>query len=114
MSPVAHDPGRLSAQATRDLALRPEIERVFVGNFGVCGARKVRRRLPREGFAVARCAVGRLMAGPGLHGAARGKRIRTTVHDRAAPCPRDHVNRIFHAPAPDRLRLPDFTCVSAW
>lgn len=25
------------------------------------------------------------------------KRIRTTVQDKAAPCPLDHVNRVFHA-----------------
>src|SRR5690606_14654134 len=108
------DPGRLPARAKRDLALKPEIERVFVENFEVYGARKVWRQLLREGFAVARCTVERLMADLGLRGATRGKRIRTTVHDKAAPCPRDHVNRIFHAPAPNRLWLSDFTYVSTW
>jgi transposase InsO family protein len=59
-----------------------------------------------------RCTVERLMADRGLHGVIRGKAIRTTVQDKAAPCLRDHVNRVFHAPAPNRLRLSDFTYVS--
>ncbi len=108
------DPEKLSARAKRDLALKPEIERVFAENFEVYGARKVWRQMLREGFAVARCTVERLMAGLGLHGVIRGKPIRTTVQDKAAPCPLDHVNRVFHAPAPNRLRLSDFTYVSTW
>jgi transposase InsO family protein len=41
----------------------------------------------REGFAVARCTIERLMADLGLHGVIRGKPVRTTVQDKAAPCP---------------------------
>ena len=108
------DPARLSAPAKRDLELKPEIKRVFAENFEVCGARKVWRQMLRGGFVVARCTVERLMAELGLHGVTRGKPIRTTVQDKATPCPRDHVNRIFHAPAPNRLWLSDFTCVSTW
>ena len=78
------------------------------------GARKVWRQMLREGFGVARCTVERLMADLGLHGVIRGKPIRTTVQDKAAPCPRDHVNRVFYAPAPNRLWLSDFTYVSTW
>ena len=40
--------------------------------------------------------------------------MRTTISDKAAPCPLDHVNRQFHAPAPDRLWLADFTYVATW
>src|SRR5690606_4017005 len=86
-------PEKLSARAKRDLALKPEIERVFAENFEVYGARKVWRQMLREGFGVARCTVERLMADLGLYGVIRGKSIRTTVQDKAAPCPRDHVNR---------------------
>ena len=70
--------------------------------------------MKREGFAVARGTVERLTADPGLQGVIRGKPVRTTVQDEAAPCPLDHVNRVFHAPAPNRLRLSDFTDVSTW
>ena len=54
------------------------------------------------------------MADLGLHGAIRGKSVRTTISDKAAPCPLDHVNRQFHAPAPNLLWLSDFTYVSTW
>lgn len=64
-------------------------------NFGVYGVRKVWRRMNREGFAVARCTVERLMRDLGLQGVIRGKLVRTTISDKAAPCPFDHVNRIF-------------------
>jgi hypothetical protein len=33
-----------------------------------------------------------------LKGATRGKAVRTTISDRAAPCPLDRVNRQFQAP----------------
>ena len=65
----------------------------------------------REGFDVARCTVARLMRQMGLQGAIRGKPVRTTVSDKAAPCPRDRVKRQFHAPAPNRLWVSDFTYV---
>lgn len=108
------DPARLSARARRDLALKPEIARVFAENFEVYGARKVWLQLKREGISVARCTVERLMCQMALHGVIRGKAVRTTISDKAAPCPQDHVNRQFHAPAPNRLWLSDFTDVSTW
>jgi transposase InsO family protein len=108
------DPGKLSARAKRDMALQPEIARVFAENFEVYGVRKVWRQMVRERFDVARCTVERLMRGVGLQGVIRGKPVRTTVQDKAAPCPLDHVNRVFHAPAPNRLWLSDFTYVSTW
>jgi putative transposase len=108
------DPEKLSVRAKRDMALKPEIERVFADNFEVYGARKVWRQLNRESVPVARCTVERLMSDLGLQGVIRGKPVRTTVQDKAAPCPLDHVNRVFHAPAPNRLWLSDFTYVSTW
>jgi transposase InsO family protein len=108
------DPLRLSARARRDLALKPEIARVFAENFAVYGVRKVWRQMRREGFSIARCTVERLMRDMGLHGVIRGKPVRTTISDKAAPCPLDRVNRQFHAPAPNRLWVSDFTYVSTW
>jgi transposase InsO family protein len=108
------DPSRLSARARRDMALRPEIARVFAENFEVYGVRKVWRQLQRERFDVARCTVARLMRGMGLQGVIRGKPVRTTISDKAAPCPLDHVNRQFHAPRPNALWVSDFTYVSTW
>jgi len=108
------DAGLLSRRARRDLALKPEIARVFAENFGIYGARKVWRQLGREGISVARCTVERLMGEMGLQGVLRGKPVRTTISDKAAPCPLDHVNRQFHAPAPNVLWLSDFTYVATW
>ena len=86
------NPEKLSARAKRDTALKPAITRVFAENFGVYGVRKVWRQLRREGFTLARCSVERLMAELGLQGVIRGKPVRTTIGDKAAPCPLDHVN----------------------
>ena len=108
------DPARLSARAKRDMALKVEVRRVFEENFRVYGVRKVWRQLQREGFDVARCTVERLMREMGLQGVIRGRPIRTTVSDKAAPCPLDKVNRQFHAPAPNRLWVSDFTYVATW
>jgi transposase InsO family protein len=108
------DPSRLSERARRDLALKVAIRRVFAQNFEVYGVRKVWLQLNREGVGVARCTVARLMRAMGLHGVIRGKQVRTTIQDKAAPCPLDRVNRQFKAPAPNRLWVSDFTYVSTW
>ena len=108
------DPARASARARRDAERRSEIRRVFEEDFRVHGVRKVWRRLGREGIAVARCTVARLMRQMGLQGAVGGKTPKTTLSDCAAPCPLDRVNRDFGAPAPDRLWVADFTHVAAW
>src|SRR5690554_6668152 len=108
------DPSRLSARAKRDAVLKVEVRRVFNENFGVYGVRKVWRQMKREGFDIARCTVARLMKSMGLEGVIRGKPVRTTISDKAAPCPLDKVNRQFQAPAPNRLWVSDFTFVSTW
>ncbi|WP_150007485.1 IS3 family transposase, partial [Iodidimonas nitroreducens] len=108
------DPSRLSDRAKRDMVLKPEIARVFAENFGVYGVRKVWRQLNREGFDIARCTIERLMRNMGFQGVIRGKPVRTTVSDHAAPCPLDHVNRQFHAPSPNMLWVSDFTYVATW
>jgi len=108
------DPSRLSARVRRDADLRPAIQRVWRENFAVYGARKVWRQLNREGIAVARCTVARLMTDMGLAGAVRGKPVKTTISNRAVPCPDDHVNRRFRASTPNMLWVSDFTYVSTW
>ena len=108
------DPGKLSARAQRDATLRIEIRRVYEENFRVYGVRKVWRQLGREGIAVARCTVARLMRTMGLQGVVRGKTVRTTISKAAVPCPLDRVNRQFTAPRPDALWVSDFTDVATW
>ena len=60
---------------------------MHAANYGVYGARKVWLPLNREGIAVARCTVERLMRAAGLAGAVRGKVKRTTIADPAAAAP---------------------------
>ena len=92
----------------------PQIQRVWERNMRVYGADKVWRQLHREQQEVARCTVERLMRRLGIQGARRGKTVRTTVSDTAAPCPLDHVNRQFKADRPNQLWVSDFTYVSTW
>jgi putative transposase len=108
------DPAKLSARAKRDVSLKVQIRRVFAENFEVYGVRKVWRQLKREGFDIARCTVERLMRSLGLHGVIRGKPVKTTVSDKAAPCPLDHVKRQFQAARPNVLWVSDFTYVATW
>jgi transposase InsO family protein len=108
------DPDRRSARAKRDDVLKPEIERVWIENFRVYGARKIWRQLNRESIRVARCTTERLAASLGIHGAVRGKVFKTTIPDADADRPRDLVQRSFTATAPNQLWVADITYVSTW
>jgi len=108
------DPTKAPARVRHDVDLKVVIRRVFEENYRVYGVRKVWHQLRREGHDVARCTVSRLMRAMGLQGAVRGKPIRTTYSDKAAPCPRDHVNRQFRVMAPNMLWVSDFTYVATW
>jgi putative transposase len=108
------NPALRSARAQRDDALVPQIERVWQINLQVYGADKVWRQMNREGIAVARCTVERLMRRLGLRGVLRGKVVRTTFSDRTLPCPLDRVNRDFQAERPNQLWVADYTYVSTW
>jgi putative transposase len=105
---------RPSQRQLRDIELRVEIRRVHAQNYGVYGARKVWLQLNREGVAVARCTIERLMGELGLVGARRGRRVRTTLVDPTATRPADLVERNFNPPAPNRTWVADFTYVPTW
>lgn len=108
------DPGRRPARARRDDAIMQEIARVHEASFGLYGTRKVWHQLRREGFAVAKCTVERLMQAMGLAGIRRGKTCVTTVSNPKAPCPLDKVNREFRVSRPNALWVVDFTYVHTW
>jgi putative transposase len=103
-----------STRALRDTKLKAEIARVHAEHFGVYGARKVWRQLHREGIAVARCTVERLMCELGLEGVRRGKAHKTTTPEAAATRPADLVERDFSATRPNQLWVADLTYVAAW
>ena len=104
----------LSARALRDQELKAEIARVHAEHFGVYGARKVWRQLHREGIAVARCTVERLMGELHLEGVRRGKTRRTTTPEQTAARPADLVDRDFAAQRPNQLWVADLTYVATW
>jgi putative transposase len=103
-----------SARAVRDTKLKVEIARVHAEHLGVYGARKVWRQLGREGIAVARCTVERLMGELGLEGVRRGKPRRTTTPDQTAARPADLLQRDFSATRPNQLWVADLTYVATW
>lgn len=67
------DPGRRPARARRDDELKQQIKRVHDASSGLYGTRKVWYQLRRDGVAVAKCTVERLMAAMGLAGVRQEK-----------------------------------------
>ena len=108
------NPGLRSKRSKRDEALSGQVRRIWEDNFQAYGARKVWRQLRREGQAVARCTVERLMCTLGLQGVVRGKRVKTTISRAEDIYPLDRVNRQFTASRPNALWVADFTYVSTW
>lgn len=95
--------------------LKAENVRLFSESFdGCCGQLKVGKQLKGEGIEVANCTVRRLMRDMGLAGVWRRRRDKvTTTSGDSITRPADLVEREFPAPAPDRLRVADLTCVKA-
>jgi putative transposase len=108
------DPTRCSRRVQRDAQLCPEISRIWEDNFRVYGVRKVWRQLKREGVAVARCTVERLMCKMGLQGAVRGRKAKTTIPAEVGAQPADLVLRNFTAVRPNQLWVADLTYVATW
>lgn len=86
-------PALRSLRAQRDTQVLPQVQRVLQANHQVYGAEKVWRQLNREGVAVARCTVERLMLQLMLQGMRRSNAVRTAIADSKTPCPLHRVNR---------------------
>ena len=108
------DPTQRSARHQRDDGLAVAIRRVYDAHRQVYGVRKVWHQLLREGVAVARCTVGRLMRRLGLAGAVRGRAWVVTTHAAPGARPADLVDRQFAATQPNQLWVADFTDVARW
>src|SRR5215510_14336611 len=107
-------PERIPPRLRRDAEISGEIRRVYDDNFQVYGARKVWRQLGRDGIAVARCSVERLMRSLGLQGVVRGAKLRTTISRDQTDYLADLVKRQFAAIRPNQLWVADFTYVATW
>jgi transposase InsO family protein len=103
-----------SARSRSDAVHRIHIRRVWENNYRCYGARRVHKALRREGYAIARCTVARLMAELGIRGVQRGKTRYTTIPDVTAARPPDLVGRRFAADRPNQLWLADITYASTW
>jgi putative transposase len=100
-----------SARTVRDGEVIDEIVRVHEANYSVYGARKVWHQLNRQGVAVARCTVERLMREVGLRGLLRDRSPRTTRPAPETGRPADLVERDFTATGPNELWVADLTYV---
>src|SRR5262249_31307089 len=105
---------RRSARAQRDDVVRTEIRRVWTTHRQGYGARKVWRQLRREQIVVPRCAGERLMQSMEIKGVGRGRRLRKTIPEDAAPPPLGLVAREFTATRPNALWVSDLTYVATW
>jgi putative transposase len=107
--------GERSARSVEDERLTEVIRRVHRANYECYGQRRMHAALVRAGERVGRDQVARLMRENGIQGAKhRGKPWRTTIPDPGAQRPADLVKRQFHAEAPDRLYVCDFTYLRCW
>lgn len=105
-----------TARDARDAVLKEKIMAVWKSETGreVYGARKIWLDLNRNGVAVARCTVERLMRDLGIAGARPGrKRPRTTEPGDTASMPDDLLDRHFFAAAPNRRWVADITYVDS-
>jgi putative transposase len=106
---------RRPRRVRQDEIIANEIRRVWHENHQVYGVRKVWKQLRREGHAVARCTVARVMRRAELRGAVRGRTVKnTTCPDITAVPPLDLVTRRFAAVQPNELWVADLTYVATW
>jgi putative transposase len=104
----------LSARAVRDAVLKVTVLALWQANYEVYGVRKLWKAMLRDGQAVGRDQVGRLMWELGICGARRGRSVRTTRPDPAGARAGDLVKRHFAAEGPNRLWVTDLTYVVTW
>jgi transposase InsO family protein len=97
-----------------DERLLGRIRELRRSNYRAYGSRRVWKQLRREGIAVGRCRIERLMRANGIAGLRRGKRWKTTVPDPVAARPADLVERRFTASRPNELWVADITYVRSF
>jgi putative transposase len=103
-----------SERAQRDAVLGPLLRQLWEDNYQVYGVRKLWKTARRAGHDVGRDQVARLMRAAEIQGVRRGKQVRTTKADPAAPRHPDLVKRKFAASAPNQLWVTDLTFVPTW
>ncbi len=94
-----------------DAQLAVEIEAIFVTSGETYGSPRVHAWLGRQGFAVGRKRVARIMADKGFVGQMGRSKVRTTIADKAATPSKDLVHRAFNPTAPDEIWCGDITYI---
>lgn len=100
------------ARELRDAELLARIRAIHADSDGVYGSPRVHAVLRREGEAVSRKRVERLMRENGIVGVSPARKVRTTIGNPDDPRPGDAVNRRFTAGGPDRLWVTDLTVIT--
>ncbi len=107
--------GARSERVVEDERLTDRIRALHAANYHAYGARRMWKALLRDGEAVGRDRVARLMRAAGIQGAKRrGRPWRTTTPDPVASRRPDLVERDFSALAPNRLWVADLTYLRCW
>jgi putative transposase len=87
-----------------DAALAVEVRRAFDENMQVYGVEKIWCQLRREGHAVGRDQIARIMRQTGIVAIRRGRKAPFTTIPGTLDRRPDKVKRNFTAPAPNRVR----------
>lgn len=98
-----------SDRETTDRMLEVEIEAIWVASEHTYGVPRITAWLRRQGFAVSRKRVARLMCRNGWEGESGRAKVRTTIPDPGATAASDHVKRDFNPTAPNQVWVGDIT-----
>jgi putative transposase len=100
-----------SEHAIRDAELLAAIRRIFAKFRGRYGAPRIQAELAREGLAVSRKRVARLMREAGLKAKGKRKYKPTTDSNHSLPVAPNLLHRDFHAERPDAVWVSDITYI---
>jgi putative transposase len=100
-----------TAREARDGELLARIEAIHADSGGTYGSPRVHAVLKREGEAVSRKRVERLMRENEITGIAPARKLRTTIPAPGDQRPEDLVGRAFTATGPNRLWVTDLTVI---
>jgi transposase InsO family protein len=101
-----------SAHQVRDAELLVRIRQIHADSGGIYGSPRIHAMLRREGEAVSRKRVERLMREHGIMGVCPARKVRTTIPKPADPRSEDLVKRKFTADGPNRLWVTDLTVIT--
>jgi putative transposase len=101
-----------SARELRDAELLGRIREIHGESGGIYGSPRVHAVLKREGQAVSRKRVERLMREHEITGVSPARKLRTTIPDPDRERAGDLVNRAFTAAGPNRLWVTDLTVIT--